>query len=114
MALLVVVGACDNAGVVIRQTVDQMLTPSAMRGRVSAFSFIFVSCSNELGEVESGLSAAWLGPVGSVVAGGLGALVVLAGAVWAFPELLRLGRLRELTPEKVEAETGKHLEEVAG
>lgn len=109
---LALVGAFDNVSVVIRQTVDQMLTPSEMRGRVASFSFIFVSCSNELGEVESGLTAAWLGPVGSVVLGGVGSLLIVAGALWTFPELLRLGRLRELQPQPVEEKTGERLEEL--
>jgi len=110
---LALVGAFDNVSVVVRQTVDQMLTPPEMRGRVASFSFIFVSCSNELGEVESGLTAAWLGPVGSVLLGGIGSLLIVAGAVWAFPELLRLGCLRELQPQRVEDKTSERLEELS-
>jgi MFS family permease len=110
---LALVGAFDNVSVVVRQTVDQMLTPPEMRGRVASISFIFVSCSNELGAVESGLTAAWLGPVGSVLLGGIGSLLIVAGAVWAFPELLRLGRLRELQPQRIEEKTSERLEELS-
>lgn len=109
---LALVGACDNVSVVVRQTVDQMLTPPQMRGRVSSFSFIFISCSNELGEVESGITASWFGPVGSVVLGSIGSLLVVAGSVWLFPELLNLGRLKELRPEKIEEKTAERLEEL--
>ena len=58
--------------VVIRQTLVQLETPDAMRGRVSAVNSIFIGASNQLGEFESGATAALLGPVGSVVAGGVG------------------------------------------
>ena len=54
---LALTGMCDNISVVVRQTVMQMITPDAMRGRVSSITFLFISCSNELGELESGLTA---------------------------------------------------------
>jgi hypothetical protein len=58
-----------------------------MRGRVSSVSTLAVSASNELGEMQSGLAAAVLGPVGAVVFGGAGAIVVTGLWAWLFPEL---------------------------
>jgi hypothetical protein len=60
-----------------------------MRGRVSAVASVFIGASNQLGEFESGATAAWLGPVGSVVLGGAGTLLV--AALWWrwFPALAR-------------------------
>jgi hypothetical protein len=65
----------------------QLNTPDAMRGRVSSVSGLAISASNELGELQSGFAAALLGPVGAVVFGGAGAIMVTG--IWAklFPEL---------------------------
>jgi MFS family permease len=111
LAALAFTGVFDNISVVIRQTLAQMLTPDAMRGRVSSVNFIFISCSNELGEFESGLTARLLGPVGSVVLGGIGTILVVAGAAWIFPELQRLGRLNELKSIEIEKETSAEIAE---
>jgi hypothetical protein len=70
--------------VVIRQSLVQLDTPDEMRGRVSAVNSVFIGASNQLGEFESGVTAAWLGPVGSVVLGGLGTLVVAGAWVGSF------------------------------
>ncbi len=82
-------GAADMVSVVIRQTLVQLETPDDMRGRVSAVNSVFIGASNQLGEFESGATAAWLGPVGSVLLGGVGTCVV--AVVWwrAFPDLSR-------------------------
>ena len=93
LGLLVLLGACDNISVVLRGTLVQVLTPDAMRGRVSALNGLFIGTSNELGAFESGTVAQFFGPVVSVVSGGIGTLLVVAGMVKAFPELLRAGRL---------------------
>ncbi len=87
MAALVVSGAADMVSVVIRQTLVQLETPDAMRGRVSAVNSLFIGASNQLGEFESGATAALLGPVGSVLLGGAG--VLLVAALWPrlFPAL---------------------------
>jgi MFS family permease len=88
---LFVVGAADMFSVYVRQSLIQLSTPDAMRGRVGAVSQLTISASNELGEAESGFLAALIGPVPAVVAGGAGAIVVtLLWAKW-FPEL-RLAR----------------------
>jgi len=93
VAALAVLGAADMVSVFIRQTLIQIVTPDPMRGRVAAVSTLFIGASNELGEFESGLAARFLGPVGAVLFGGLGALGVTA--LWAklFPSLRRADRL---------------------
>lgn len=89
MAALVISGAADMVSVVIRQTLVQLETPDHMRGRVSAVNSLFIGASNQLGEFESGATAALIGPVGSVVMGGFG--VLLVAALWPrlFPALAR-------------------------
>ena len=76
MLSLAVGGAADMVSMVLRQTLVQLETPDDMRGRVSAVNSVFIGASNQLGEFESGATAAWLGPVGSVVLGGVGTLAV--------------------------------------
>ena len=93
MAVLFVNGAADMVSVVVRQTLVQLDTPDAMRGRVSAVNAIFIGASNQLGEFESGATAALFGPVGAVVAGGVGTLVVVGLWMRWFPELRRRASL---------------------
>ncbi len=92
---LFLLGAFDNISVVIRGSLLLLTTPDAMRGRVSAVSSLFVSTSNELGGFESGFAAALFGPMISVVAGGVGTIlvVVLISRLWP-----QLGRLQSLAP----------------
>jgi MFS family permease len=80
-------GAMDNVSVVTRQTLMQLETPDEMRGRVAAVNTLFIGASNQLGEFESGATAALFGPVGSVVLGGIGTLLVAGGWIRLFPEL---------------------------
>jgi MFS family permease len=87
MLALVVTGAADSISVVTRMTLVQLETPDEMRGRVSAVNSIFIGASNQLGEFESGATAALMGPVGSVVLGGLGTLIVAAVWLRLFPAL---------------------------
>jgi MFS family permease len=84
---LAVLGMADMVGVVIRQSLVQLETPDAMRGRVSAVNSIFIGASNQLGEFESGATAAWFGPVGAVVLGGVGTLLIVASWRKLFPSL---------------------------
>ena len=93
LVALAVSGGADMVNVVIRQTLVQLETPDAMRGRVSAVNSIFIGASNQLGEFESGATAALLGPVGSVVAGGIGTVLVAATWFRLFPSLARRDRL---------------------
>ena len=79
--------------IVVRQSMVQLQTPDAMRGRVSAVASLFIGASNQLGEFESGVTAAWLGPVGSVVLGGAGTLLVTALWWRWFPALAHRDRL---------------------
>ena len=97
MVALACTGAADNISVVTRQTLTQLETPDDMRGRVAAVNSIFIGASNQLGEFESGATAALWGPVGSVVAGGIGAIVVAGSWRWLFPDLARRDHMH--TPE---------------
>ena len=90
---LAVSGGADMVNVAIRQTLVQLETPDSMRGRVSAVNSIFIGASNQLGEFESGATAALLGPVGSVVLGGVGTIVVAAAWFRLFPSLARRDRI---------------------
>ncbi len=99
VALLALGGALDNVSVIIRLTLEQMLVPDGMRGRVSAVHYVFIGVSNELGELESGLAAAWLGAIGAVVAGGAVAIVVACVVAWRAPALRELPPLATLGPE---------------
>ena len=94
MLALAVTGAADMVSVVIRQSLVQLETPDEMRGRVSAVNAIFIGASNQLGEFESGVTAAWWGAVNSVVVGGLGTLVVVAVWMRRFPELAQRQQLQ--------------------
>ena len=87
LACLTLLGAADMFSVYVRQSLIQLYTPDDKRGRVGAVSSLFISASNELGEAESGFLAALIGPVAAVVAGGVGAILVVG--IWArqFPEL---------------------------
>jgi MFS family permease len=93
LVALGLLGAADMISVYVRQTLIQLHTPDEMRGRVAAVSGLFVSASNELGEFESGVVAAAMGPVTAVVMGGLGAIAVTLVWAWYFPELRRADKL---------------------
>ena len=93
LGALVVMGAADMVSVVIRISLMQLETPDEMRGRVGAVNSLFVGASNQIGEFESGLLAAWLGAVPAVVLGGVGTLVVVALWWRVFPLLARRDRL---------------------
>jgi hypothetical protein len=93
LVALAITGAADNISVVTRQTLVQLETPDEMRGRVAAVSSIFIGASNQLGEFESGATAALLGPVGSVVLGGMGTMLVAAMWLGLFPVLARRDRM---------------------
>lgn len=96
LAMLLVIGASDNISVIVRQTLVQSLTPDSMRGRVSAVNQVFIGASNEIGGLESGVTAKLFGPVASVVGGGCGTLLVVMWVAAQWPQILRLGSLKEL------------------
>jgi len=93
LAALAVSGGADMVSVVVRQTLVQLETPDDMRGCVSAVNSVFIGASNQLGEFESGATAALLGPVGSVVAGGIGTLLVAGLWLRLFPDLAQRDRM---------------------
>ena len=93
LVALLVLGASDMISVVIRQSLVQLQTPDHMRGRVSAVNSLFIGTSNQLGEFESGVTAAWFGVVPSVVIGGIGTLVVVLVWMRLFPSLANIDRL---------------------
>jgi len=114
IAALLATGVFDNVSVVVRHSLVQLLTPDHMRGRVNAVNHVFISSSNELGEFESGTTAAmsqWacnrflgyslteaakLGPQLAVVAGGAGTIVVVIAAALLWPELAKVRRLDQI------------------
>jgi MFS family permease len=102
LAMLATLGGLDQVSVVIRGTLMLVRTPDALRGRVNAVHNMFVGASNELGEFESGVAAALLGPVIAVAGGGVGTLLVVVAIAAIWPEVRRLGRLQEPEPEEVE------------
>jgi MFS family permease len=95
--MLALTGAFDNVSIVVRGTLVQLLTPDAMRGRVSAVNTIFIVSSNELGAFESGMTAHWFGTVASVVGGGIGTLLVVVWVMTKWPQVMRLGPLNNPT-----------------
>ncbi len=95
LVALTISGAVDQVSVVVRHVLVQMRTPDHLRGRVAAINSVFIECSNELGSFESGLVAKVFTPVISVVSGGIGTMLVVAGVAWGVPEVRRLDRLHE-------------------
>jgi MFS family permease len=100
---LAILGASDAVSIVIRFSLVQIETPDEKRGRVSAINYLFVGSSNTLGEFESGLVAAWLGAVPSVVIGGLGSLLVAGIWMMLFPDLRRIDRYEPADREQTRA-----------
>ena len=89
LAALCALGAFDMVSVVIRSALVQLDTPDAMRGRVNSVAAVFINTSNQLGEFESGMLAAWVGAVPAVAIGGVGTLVVVGLWMALFPTLRR-------------------------
>jgi MFS family permease len=92
VAALAVMGVGDMVSVYIRHLLVQLETPDEIRGRVSAVNAVFIGASNELGEFESGLTAAWFGVVPAVVVGGCATLLVAGAWSRLFPELRLMDR----------------------
>jgi MFS family permease len=98
---LAIAGGADMISVYVRSSLVQLATPDAMRGRVSAISFVFISASNELGEFQSGIAARLLGPVMAVVVGGIGAILIAGAWMKLFKPLAAADRFEDA---EVEAE----------
>jgi hypothetical protein len=90
---LFIMGAVDMVSVVIRLSLVQLSTPDGMRGRVGAVNSMFIGASNQLGEFESGVTAAWFGTVPAVVIGGIGTILVAGLWMRLFPQLAHFDRL---------------------
>jgi MFS family permease len=102
---LSLVGATDTVSVIIRMTLEQTITPDALRGRVSSINFLFVGFSNELGSFESGAAAALFGPVAAVVGGGIASILIVGLVATLWPQLARIGPLHTLSPERPMGDT---------
>jgi MFS family permease len=90
---LVVLGAADMVSVVIRLSLVQLATPDAMRGRVGAVNYLFINASSQLGEFESGVTAALLGAMPAAALGGIGTIAVALLWMKLFPSLRDVERL---------------------
>ena len=97
-ACLLLTGVFDEVSVLVRVTLEQIITPDRLRGRVASVNHIFIGFSNQFGAFESGAAAALIGPVPAVVLGGVGSIAVAAVIIKLFPELPRLGPLDSLAP----------------
>ena len=100
LVMLFLSGVFDGISVVIRRAIVRLLSPNYLRGRIAAVSLIFIGSSNELGALESGLAAAWLGTIPSVLAGGTVTLLVAGLTTFLAP------RLRELRLDNVGGASG--------
>ena len=92
LVALAVMGSADMVSVYVRHLLVQLETPDAIRGRVSAVNAVFIGASNELGEFESGVTAAWFGTIPAVLVGGAATIVVAGLWTLLFPSLRRLDR----------------------
>ncbi|MFT3784588.1 MAG: hypothetical protein QM770_00290 [Tepidisphaeraceae bacterium] len=100
LGALFVAGAMDNISVVVRHSLVNLLTPDAMRGRVSAVNQVFIGASNDVGNIEAALLAAAFGPVVSVVSGGVGTIFVVMLIAGMYPQIRKLGRLKDVVAEE--------------
>ena len=103
LLFLAISGGADIISVFVRQSLIQLATPDAMRGRVSSVSFIFISASNELGEFESGVAARFLGPIGAVILGAGVAVVTAASWTKLFPALSKANRFEDAIVDEAQS-----------
>jgi MFS family permease len=102
LVALFVLGLADTISVVVRSALVQLRTPDEMLGRVSAVNSLFIGTSNQLGEFESGVAAAWLGTKAAVISGGIATMLVAVLWVKLFPALYRTGSLYDRPAQKPE------------
>jgi hypothetical protein len=100
---LAVAGGVDMISVYVRSSLIQLATPDAMRGRVAAVSFVFISASNELGDFEAGLMARIFGPVMAVTIGGIAAVTASTAWMRIFPALAKADGFEPILPEEDKA-----------
>lgn len=98
---LFLTGAFDSISVVIRVTLEQMLTPDSLRGRVTSINYVFIGFSNEFGSFWNGATATLFGPIAAVIGGGLGSVGVVIAVALIWPALARIGPLHTLKPSEV-------------
>jgi predicted MFS family arabinose efflux permease len=96
---LFVYGAADMVSVNVRMTIIQLATPDGLRGRVNSVNSLFIATSNDLGDFRAGTVAAFLGPVATVLIGGVMALFVALGGYIVFPKLRDLDRMTDARAE---------------
>lgn len=113
LAMLFVVGMCDNVSVVIRHSLVNLITPDKMRGRVGAVNQVFIGASNEIGGLESGMTAAAFGPVASAVIGGVLTIATVLTIAWRFKEIRQLGALRDIQPAAPDPQSDRGFEVVS-
>jgi hypothetical protein len=99
MVMLFLAGGLDSMSVMIRHTLVQVITPDYLRGRVSSINGLFIGVSNELGGFESGTVAKFIGPIPTVILGGVGTILVVAGVAFKWPQLRKLNTLEEAAHE---------------
>lgn len=99
MVMLFLAGGLDSISVMIRHTLVQVITPDYLRGRVSSINGLFIGVSNELGGFESGTVAKFIGPIPTVILGGVGTILVVAGVAFRWPQLRKLNTLEEAAHE---------------
>ena len=85
---------------IVRLTLEQVVTPDRLRGRVSSINYLFIGFSNEFGAFESGATAWMFGPIASVVGGGIGTIAVVMIVAVLWPALARIGPLHTLKPQE--------------
>jgi hypothetical protein len=90
---LAVLGAADTISVVIRFSLVQLSTPNDMRGRVGAVNFLFINASNQLGQFESGVTAALFGTMPAAVLGGVATVAIALAWMKLFPALRDVDRI---------------------
>ncbi len=100
MFCLFLTGVFDSVSVIVRLTLEQVIVPDRLRGRVSAINYVFIGFSNEFGAFESGTTAWMFGPIASVVGGGIGTIAVVIAVALLWPALARLGPLHTLRPQE--------------
>jgi MFS family permease len=103
MLCLFIAGSVDSISVVIRGTIQQVITPNRLRGRVAAVNSLFISLSNEMGAFRAGATAAFIGVVPSVIWGGIGTVVVAALVAACWPAIRHIGPLHTLRPVEEDA-----------
>ncbi len=103
--VLFLLGAFENVGSVVRQSVVYLMTPDSVRGRVSAVTQVFRGFARHLGAMRAGVVAALIGPVPTVLCGAVGTLVVVGVVRRLWPEVASIGNLAGLRAKNVEEES---------